>query len=526
MKKILFSMAAAAMLLAGCSNDEEAVLGGQMRLSINPTIANPHVMPRQATRVSDTDFEQGDKVGLRVKMTDNGEEFLSNEPMVYDAAQGVFTSSKTWYEDINRTSDLFAYYPYTEGAALPAEFAVKADQSGEGYMQSDLIIAVKLGVAPSKVATQMTFKHKMARLIIDIKSNTSGSEVSKVEIEGAAGEGSVNLDNGEVTVKSGAAPMSVVAHTATAGKMYYALIMPQNGVKMNVKITTADGAARTYSLQTTDLKSGENRRLSTNVEPAGIKVAFSGPIDQWIDGDDLVVDGGETPTDENVVEWGGVKYKTVTLSNGQVWMAENLRYLPAGKIASSNPADGSGVWLPCNLKQEADASRVATDGYYYSYPVLLGIAGEKFTAENYNQYEGVQGICPKGWHIPTEADWRKVTDMGSPFYTDNQKGAYLPLMNEAGMNVKGYGYINGATAAAAPAYLAVESKAEAGAFGMAYFASSTGMSIDFNTKDNPTSGIKKITYKAAMVTYNTSYNRLTVANQMAHGAAPVRCVKD
>ncbi len=523
MKKILFSVAAAALMFAGCSSDEEGALGSQMHLSINPTIANPQVMP--TSRVTDTDFEAGDKIGLRVKMT-TGEEFLANEPMVYDAAQGLFTSSKNWYEDINLTSDLFAYHPFVEGAALPTNFEVKLDQSAEGYAQSDLLVAMKSKVNPTTAATQMTFSHKMARLIIDIKSNTSGYDISKVEILGVATAGTLNLENGEVTATS--ALQNVIAHTAQANKMYYALVMPQAGVKMSVKVTTADGQSRTYSLQATDLKSGENRRLATDVKPVSINVTISGPINQWVDGEDLIIDGGETPAEQNVVEWGGVKYKTVTLSNGQVWMAENLRYLPAGKTASSNPADSSGVWLPCNLQKAADASRVETDGYYYSYPVLLGIEGEKFTAENYNKYEGAQGICPKGWHVPTEADWAKLTDQGSEFYTDEQKGAFLPLLAKAGMNITGLGYINGATATTTPVYMANESKAPdgAGKFGMAYYASSTSQSIDFNTAGKPESGIKKIGYRAAMVTYNATYNRMTIANQMAYGAAPVRCVKD
>lgn len=40
---------------------------------------------------------------------------------------------------------------------------------------------------------------------------------------------------------------------------------------------------RTQTLGTTDLKSGENRRMDCNVQPADIQVKFSGPIAGWVD---------------------------------------------------------------------------------------------------------------------------------------------------------------------------------------------------------------------------------------------------
>lgn len=46
------------------------------------------------------------------------------------------------------------------------------------------------------------------------------------------------------------------------------------------------------------------------------------------------------------LEYGGVTYKIVKLADDRWWMAENLRYLPAGKTPSSDPADGNGVWYP------------------------------------------------------------------------------------------------------------------------------------------------------------------------------------
>ena len=305
--------------------------------------------------------------------------------------------------------------PTRPRAAAPAEFSVKADQSGANYTASDLIVAVKTGVKPTLSSTQMTFKHKMSRIVISV-TNESGFDIRDIVIKGAVGTGVLDPATGDFTAKAGAEASDVTANTATAEKVYYALLVPQNGVQLKVTVTTADGKMRTQTLGTTDLKSGENRRMDCNVQPADIQVKFSGPIAGWVDGDDLLPDGDgevETPT----VEWGGVKYKIVTLKDGRTWMAENLRYVPEGKTISSDPKDGNGVWYPCNLSKAADPSLTETAGLLYSYPVMLGMTGE-MTGTNFDQYEGAQGICPDGWHIPTMAEWLKLAGVGSGSLSD------------------------------------------------------------------------------------------------------------
>ena len=311
MKKILMIAAAAAVCFAACSKNEGGVPGDRT-LRITPTIGNPSLTPAAmtaSTRATDTDFELGDKVGLKVTMTADGKDFVSNKPMTFDGTD-FKTEGFLWYEDINATSTLFAYYPWQEGGDIPAEFSVKADQSGDNYTASDLIVAVKAGVKPTLSSTQMTFKHKMSRIVIDV-TNESGFDITNIVIKGAVGTGVLDPATGNFTAKADAEASDLIANTATANKVYYALLVPQNGVKLMVTVTTADGKKRTQTLGTADFKSGENRRMECNVQPADIELKFSGPITGWVDGDDLLPDGEgevETPT----VEWGGVKYEIVT----------------------------------------------------------------------------------------------------------------------------------------------------------------------------------------------------------------------
>lgn len=535
MKKFLTMAAIAAMVFTACSKEEGSVDAGGSRVRITPTIANPSLTPKavaekSTTRATDTDFELGDKIGLKVTMTADGKDFVTNKLMTFDGADFT-TEGFLWYEDINTTSTLFAYYPWQEGENIPVEFSVKADQSGDNYTASDLITAVKSGVKPTLSATQMTFKHKTSRIVIDV-TNESGFDITNIIVKGAVGTGVIDSTTGNFTAKADAEPFDVTANTATANKVYYALLVPQNGVRLEVTVTTADGKKRTQTLGTTDLKSGENRRMDCNVQPADIQVKFSGPIMGWENGNDLLPDGEgqiETPT----VEWGGVKYKIVTLRDGRTWMAENLRYVPEGKTVSDDPTDGNGVWYPCNLSKIADQSLVETAGLLYSYPMMLGMTGE-MTGANFDQYEGAQGICPNGWHIPTMAEWLKLggtgngnlSDPTSPYFDQVQSGGSIVALNKDGFNIAGCGYINATNATATPVYLAAVSNADASAFSMGYFPSSTGYKVTYNTADDPESGIKNVQYYAGMITYNTSYNRMTIAYQGGYCAAPVRCIKD
>ncbi len=531
MKKILtLAVIATTLLSAACSkSDDGGTYDTPLAVQIDPTIPDPTLFPKASTRVTDTDFETGDKIGVTITMEDDKSAFLSNKEFSFDGAN--FTAPGTlWYDDANLASTLFAYYPYQAGATHPTEFSVQTDQSGDNYKASDLLIGFKTGVKPEK-AVDLAFKHKMTRVIIRV-TNGSGSDITEIRIGGAIGTGTIDAATGAFTAKTDAAVIDVKACEWEKNKLYYALLVPQKGVKLKTTVKTADGKTRPCTLETTDLVSGTNRELKMNVQPADLQVELGGKIDNWNDGADLEIESGGQAV-EPTIAWGGVNYKTVKLKDGRTWMAENLRYVPEGKTVSSDPADGNGIWYPCGLDKVANPDLVNTYGLIYSYPTLLGMT-EELSADNYDKYEGVQGICPDGWHIPTMAEWLKLAGKGSgslldstsPYYTAEQGGAPIPALNADGFNISGCGYINAGSSVATPVYNAIVSKADATAYGMGYFPSSTAYQITYNTAGDPASGIKNIQYYAAMLTYNAQNNRLTVAFQGVYGGGPVRCIKN
>jgi len=106
-----------------------------------------------------------------------------------------------------------------------------------------------------------------------------------------------------------------------------------------------------------------------------------------------------------------VEYAICTMADGRVWMAENLRYNPSGESLAE------GILLP---KEEATEEEVAQYGLLYTIHTILGV--EEITTDNAAAIEGTQGLCPEGWHLPTEAEFRSLFAA----YPDGLPAAFAP----------------------------------------------------------------------------------------------------
>ncbi len=101
------------------------------------------------------------------------------------------------------------------------------------------------------------------------------------------------------------------------------------------------------------------------------------------------------PRDGNV-------YKAVTIGE-QVWMAENLKYLPE----VVGPAEGS-----------------LTTSYYYVYDYNGTDVSTAKATDNYATYGVLYNLtaalsaCPVGWHLPTGNEWTNLSD----YLNDNAGG--------------------------------------------------------------------------------------------------------
>ena len=107
----------------------------------------------------------------------------------------------------------------------------------------------------------------------------------------------------------------------------------------------------------------------------------------------------------------GKVYKTVTIGE-QVWMAENLAYLPSlVGPATGSEAEGHGSdpyyyvygYVGTNVTNAKKTANYQTYGVLYNWPAAMN--GAESSDANPS---GIQGICPDGWHLPSESEWTQL----------------------------------------------------------------------------------------------------------------------
>jgi uncharacterized protein (TIGR02145 family) len=111
----------------------------------------------------------------------------------------------------------------------------------------------------------------------------------------------------------------------------------------------------------------------------------------------LVRDGFIDPRD-------GQGYATVTI-DGNVWMAQNLNYSGGtGGVRAYTTGWCYGVGATDTTKHQD--STTCDGGYGRLYDWTTVMAGSASSTANPS---GVRGLCPVGWHVPSDAEWTALT---------------------------------------------------------------------------------------------------------------------
>ncbi len=116
---------------------------------------------------------------------------------------------------------------------------------------------------------------------------------------------------------------------------------------------------------------------------------------------DLLNNGFTDPRDGN-------HYNTVKIGN-QIWMAENLKYLPSvvgpGTGSQTTPYYYVYGYDGTNITDAKATANYTTYGVLYNWSAAMNGA-----ASSTANPSGVQGVCPTGWHLPSDAEWTELTD--------------------------------------------------------------------------------------------------------------------
>ena len=110
-------------------------------------------------------------------------------------------------------------------------------------------------------------------------------------------------------------------------------------------------------------------------------------------------------------------YKTVAIGT-QTWLAENLNYAP-----------NTGTFISCNTYD------CSTYGRLYDWSTAMSLPSSCNSSTCSNQIQSKhRGICPNGWHIPSNDDWDKLMN-----YVGGSSTAGMYLKSTSGWYNNGNG---------------------------------------------------------------------------------------
>jgi len=186
----------------------------------------------------------------------------------------------------------------------------------------------------------------------------------------------------------------------------------------------------------------------------------------------------------------GQIYKTATIGN-QIWMAENLNYEVKGQSYCYNNS----------------ADSCAKYGRHYTWAAAVGKSEEECGNGKTCGLSGkVRGVCPEGWHLPSDSEWSSLySAMGRSPYAMQAKGfANWPDATDA------YGF----SALPAGHYNDGNKYNNSGFYGVGYYAYFWGS----------TEGSSDSAYRWSMQPSGTSFYEYHY--DVKYAGFSVRCLKD
>ncbi|HBF88796.1 MAG TPA: hypothetical protein DDX39_09155 [Bacteroidales bacterium] len=106
----------------------------------------------------------------------------------------------------------------------------------------------------------------------------------------------------------------------------------------------------------------------------------------------------------------GNHYNVVKIGN-QIWMAENLAYLPSVNMVADGSEDLAGAYYYVYDYDGTDVNAAKATSNYAAYGVLYNwTAAMANSTSSTSNPSGVQGVCPTSWHLPSEAEWTELID--------------------------------------------------------------------------------------------------------------------
>lgn len=502
------------MIISGCTREDDPGLD-QTPVQAISVIADTQGDPETRSVLSgiETHWVAGtDQIGIfspQAKPAADGSTPANNKAFTAQssAKSSAFTGVMYWGStSISHT--FYAYYPYNSGytgdqTAVPVTLPSSQTQSAAG--NSDHIGALDIMVASPKTITSpgeagasvepvgLSFHHLFSMIEFRVTGSGTLSQISLYGEYPLAFTGTINIEqstrelysftnsssSNNVTVNLG----SPIALSGTA-KSVYMMILPGYQLADMTIALKIDGDWRIMS----------KARPAIGLFERGRKyvVTLNSNGSGWTGGD-MFAD----PRDNHLYHY--------TTIGSQVWMTENLAYLPS--VNTPVPSLIDPRYYVYSYGGGTDVSAAKATANYRTYGVLYNwLAAMNGAASSSSNPSGVQGVCPTGWHLPSYAEWEQLKTYLGPNYAGakmKETGtAHWESPNTGATNESGFTALPGGS-------LHSES----------YFYGSGSNGMWWSTTENDTNTAWRVELE---VNYNYLYN---FYYSKASGFS-VRCVKD
>lgn len=286
-----FVLALSMIGMTACTQDDDDTPKDAKTMPMKFEITHP----AQRTRVTETDFENGDKVGLFVGDVEEpleiGGNLINNESLTCE--NGNWTPSRTLYWD-DGTFNVCAYYPYmqTVSSIEDLPFSVSLDQEAnagngmDGYEASDFLYAKTENVTASDDPVKLTFRHVMSKLTIRlIKGEDFEGEMptdATVYVHNTVPTSTIDLNAG-VATRNMRGTRETIKAKQNSSYIFSAIVVPQRVEnRMSLVEVVMKGVSYVYE-STFQFKPGTEHLINMVISdnPDQVKIEIGGEIQDW-----------------------------------------------------------------------------------------------------------------------------------------------------------------------------------------------------------------------------------------------------
>ncbi len=247
--KNLYLLLVAFLALSSCSKDDSTTQPNEPQTQIPISISSG-----VWTKVTDTEYESGDKVGIYITNYNNTTATALASTGNHADNVGFTLNNGEWgadsdlyWKDKETNADFYCYFPYADAVSnvTSYSFTVQSNQSSEsGYKASEFLWGKTANVAPTEEAVVILTDRLMSCILITLEAGAGYTDEEfaaldkTVVVQNTMPTATINLSTGVATATGST---SDITPQKTDTDEYRVIVVPQSIAATNLIKVTIEG---------------------------------------------------------------------------------------------------------------------------------------------------------------------------------------------------------------------------------------------------------------------------------------------